>query len=167
MITLTLHDGRILDIHESAWAKFFDTRLQAEPNPGPDDIGHGRLVLSFAVPGTKRAGGQMLDVQEGAMIVMSENGRFSLTFSTSRAVLEWPQAAGWLTHWRSQCGRKPERANDRGLESRCFCPRDFGPLTRLFPRGGQSHFAPRPSQRCCPAKLGQSPTVLFEWLMLQ
>lgn len=78
MLTLTLHDGRVVDINESAWPKFFDIRLEVQPTPSSEDIAHGRLILSFAVPGTRSAGAQPLRPDEGAMVVISNNGRFSL-----------------------------------------------------------------------------------------
>jgi hypothetical protein len=77
-VTLTLHDGRVLDIHDSAWSKFFDIKLGIKSHVDPDDVSHGRIELSFALPKEAKAGGEPLTPAKGAMILSEQRGRLSL-----------------------------------------------------------------------------------------
>jgi hypothetical protein len=77
-LTLTLHDGRVLEIHNSACSKFFDIKLGIKPRLDPGDMAHGKLELSFALPKEAKPGGQALTPDKGAMVLSERAGRLSL-----------------------------------------------------------------------------------------
>ena len=77
-VALTLHDGRVLEIHESAWSKFFDIQLGIKTHVESDDMAHGRIEMSFALPKRAKDGGEPLTPAKGAMIFSERLGRLSL-----------------------------------------------------------------------------------------
>jgi hypothetical protein len=75
MVQITMRNGTVLEIHDSAWGKFFDVRIEGDKQQdNTKNYPTLQLILAFGIPEEKSIG----EKPQGSMLMTKEHGKITL-----------------------------------------------------------------------------------------